>query len=90
MSTILGIVFMTGAGCASAVLELERTTVAYQVPCAIVIRAPVGNPFKLAQQKNEIGVPPAVTTLKKATRCGGKKVIWLKPRDGKRRYRCAT
>lgn len=97
MSQIIAIVLLAGAGCVSPVEQQPRTTVAHQVPCAIVVREPVGNPFKVAQQQTPIlgagsGVPSpsAKPAAKKPARCGGGKVIWLnRKKDGKRRYRCA-
>lgn len=95
MTTVIALVILTGAACSSPVEQADRVTVAYQVPCAIVIREPSANPFKVAQQPNSISVPPQIQSQKltrasKPARCGGGKVIWLKKRkDGKRRYRCA-
>lgn len=95
MTAVLALVILSGAACSSPLEQAARTTVAYQVPCAIVVRAPTGNPFKVAQQSNTVTVPPQIqsqklTRAKKPARCGGGKVIWLKKKkDGKRRYRCA-
>lgn len=89
MTNILAIVIMSGATCISPVEQSDalRLTIAGKTPCAIVIRAPVANPFKLAQQPNEISTPPVKVAPKKVTRCNGGKVIWFK-KNGKRRYRC--
>jgi hypothetical protein len=61
VTNILAIVILTGASCVSHVGHSEalRVTTASKVPCAVVIRAPVGNPFKAAQQPNTI--TPAAT-----------------------------
>jgi hypothetical protein len=94
MTNILAIVILTGASCMSQVGHSEalRVTTASKTPCAVVIRAPVANPFKVAQQPNEPAaaapVPPVKTVAKKQ-RCGGRRVIWFKNKSGKRRYRCA-
>jgi hypothetical protein len=90
MTAVIALIILTGAACASPVEQVDRATVAHKVPCAIVIREPVGNPFKLAQQPNAVTVPPMKTAAKKPARCNGGKVIWLKKKiTGKRRYRCA-
>lgn len=64
MSAIMAIVILSGAACSSPVEQAPRETVAYQVPCAIVIREPVANPFKLTQAQNEIA--PAAAPKAKA------------------------
>lgn len=90
MTAIIALVILTGAACSSPVEQQAATTIAHKVPCAIVIREPVGNPFKVAQQPNELTVPPIRTLAKKPARCNGGKVVWLKKKiGGKRRYRCA-
>lgn len=89
MSQVLAIVILAGVGCVSPLEEQARTTIAHQVPCAIVIRQPVANPFKIAQRQNEIALPPVKTVAKKPARCDGRKVVWLKKKSGKRCYRCA-
>ena len=60
MTPILGIVMLTGASCVSPVerSDVLNMTVVGKVPCAVVIRQPVGNPFKAAQEAN---APAAVT-----------------------------
>ena len=89
MSQIIAIVLLAGAACASPLEQQPRATVAHQVPCAIVIREPVGNPFKAVQQRNEVSMPPVKTVARKPARCNGGKVVWLKKKiNGKRRYRC--
>jgi hypothetical protein len=98
MSQVIAIVILAGAACASPLEQQPRATVAHQVPCAIVVREPVGNPFKIAQEPNRIlgagnsvYTPPAKPAAKKTSRCNGGKVIWLKKKkNGKRRYRCAS
>lgn len=54
MSSIIALVILTGAACSSPVEQAPRETVAYQTPCAIVVRAPTANPFKVAQAPNTI------------------------------------
>lgn len=88
MNSIVAIILISGSACASPLEHAERVTVAFQVPCAVVIRQPVTNPFKIAQQPNEISTPPV--NVAKSGRCNGGKVIWLKKKKNKpRRYRCA-
>jgi hypothetical protein len=89
MSQILAIVILAGVGCVSPVEQQARATVVHQVPCAVIIRTPVANPFKVVQQRNEVSMPPVKTVARKPARCNGGKVIWLKKKNGKRRYRCA-
>jgi hypothetical protein len=92
MNPIVAIIFLTGSTCNSPLEQAPGVTVAYQVPCAVVLRGPVGNPFKAAQAPNEPAAAPVAAPVKTAarkTRCGGGKVIWLKKKNGKRRYRCA-
>lgn len=62
MTNILAIVILSGASCISPVEQSDalRLTIAGKVPCAVVIREPVGNPFKAAQQPNTI-TPAAAT-----------------------------
>lgn len=60
MTPIVAIVILTGASCASPVEQLDRTTVAWQVPCAIVLREQSANPFKAVQQPNTITPAAAV------------------------------
>lgn len=62
MTAVIALVILTGAACSSPVEQAERTTVAYQVPCALVIREPTANPFKIAQASNAVSVdkPKAV------------------------------
>lgn len=62
MTNILAIVILSGASCISPVEQSDalRLTIAGKVPCAVVIREPVANPFKAAQQPNTI-TPAAVT-----------------------------
>lgn len=92
MNNIIAIVILSGASCISPIETSDalRVTLASKVPCAVVIKEPVANPFKAAQEANEPAaaapVPPIKTAAKKQ-RCGGKKVIWFK-RDGRLRYRC--
>lgn len=63
MNNILAIVILSGASCISPVEQSDalRLTIAAKTPCAVVIREPVGNPFKAAQAPNTI-TPAAVTT----------------------------
>lgn len=92
MSNILAIVILSGASCYSPVEQAPRMTVAYQVPCAVVIRQQSANPFKRLQEPNTIAPAPALArnAAGKGKRCGGGKVIWLKKKKNKpRRYRCA-
>jgi len=93
VSQILAIVILSGASCMSHVGHSEalRVTTASKTPCAVVIREPIANPFKAAQEVNEPAVLPAtppVKTAAKKQRCNGRKVIWFKNKSGKRRYRC--
>jgi len=94
VTNILAIVILSGASCVSPldVSDALKVTMASKTPCAIVIRQPVANPFKAAQEPNEPAaaapVPPVKTAGKKQ-RCGGRKVIWFKNKSGKTRYRCA-
>jgi hypothetical protein len=91
MNPIVAIIFLTGSTCNSPLEQAPGVTVAYQVPCAVVLRGPVGNPFKAAQEPNAPAAAPVVPPVKTAAkqRCNGGKVIWLKKKNGKRRYRCA-
>lgn len=89
MSQVIAIVILAGVGCVSPLEEQTRTTIVHQVPCAIVIRQPVANPFKIVQQPNQASLPPLKTVARKPVRCNGGKVVWLKKKNGKRRYRCA-
>lgn len=86
MSQLLGIVFFTGAVCISPVDVVERQTIVHRVPCAEPVRAPLANPFKLAQEQNVVTLPPPSKPTK-ASRCGAKKTVWF-VKNGKRRYRC--
>ena len=54
MTNILAIVILSGASCVSPVEQSDalRLTIAGKTPCAVVVRAPVGNPFKAAQMPN--------------------------------------
>jgi hypothetical protein len=64
MNTIVAIVFLSGASCYSSVEQSEvlRMTLATKTPCAIILREPVANPFKAAQQPNPVAaVKPAAT-----------------------------
>ena len=56
MTNILAIVIFGGATCISPVEQSDalRLTIAGKVPCAVVIREPVANPFKAAQMPNTI------------------------------------
>lgn len=56
MSQILAIVILSGASCISPVEQSDalKMTLAGKVPCAVVIREPIANPFKAAQQPNTI------------------------------------
>ena len=56
MTNILAIVILSGASCISPVenSDVLRMTVVGKVPCAVVIREPVANPFKAAQAPNTI------------------------------------
>lgn len=88
MSQLVAILFYTGAACISPVDSAGNTTTVYRVPCAEPIYAPVGNPYKVAQEQNALPVLPAPKAAKKATGlCGAKKVVWFK-KNGKKRYRC--
>lgn len=58
MTTVLALVILTGAACSSPVEQAARETIAWQVPCAIVIREMSANPFKVTQAQNTI-TPPA-------------------------------
>lgn len=62
MTNILAIVILSGASCISPVEQSDvlKVTVVGKVPCAVVIREPVANPFKAAQQSNTI-TPAAAT-----------------------------
>lgn len=62
MSKILAIVILSGAACVSPldVSDALKVTMASKVPCAVVIREPVANPFKAAQTANTI-TPAAAT-----------------------------
>lgn len=64
MSNILGIVILSGASCISPVEQSDalKMTVVKKVPCAVVIRAPIANPFKAAQQPNTITPAAAKVT----------------------------
>lgn len=89
MNQIIAIVMLSGAGCVSQFETTAQTTEVYRTPCALVIREPVANPFKIAQQPNQVSMPSVKTVVRKPARCNGGKVIWLKKKSGKRRYRCA-
>lgn len=72
MTNILAIVILSGASCVSPVEQSDalRLTIAGKTPCAVVVRAPVGNPFKAAQMPNTITAaaatkPPAFKYPKK-------------------------
>lgn len=56
MSNVIAIVMLSGASCFSHVGHLDalKMTVATKTPCAVVIREPVGNPFKAAQEPNKV------------------------------------
>jgi hypothetical protein len=62
MTNILAIVILSGASCISPVenSDVLKMTVVGKVPCAVVIREPVANPFKATQQPNTI-TPAAAT-----------------------------
>lgn len=66
MSAVIALVILTGAACSSPVEQEARETVAYQVPCAVVIREQFANPFKIAQAPNTItpAAPKAVPKYK--------------------------
>lgn len=56
MSKVLAVIMLSGASCVSPVetSDVLRVTMASKVPCAIVIRDPITNPFKVAQEPNTI------------------------------------
>ena len=62
MNSILAVVILTGASCISPVEQSDalKVTVVGKVPCAVVIRNPVANPYKVAQAPNTI-TPAAAT-----------------------------
>jgi hypothetical protein len=62
VNNILAIVILSGASCVSPldVSDALKVTMASKTPCAVVIREPVANPFKAAQQPNTI-TPAAAT-----------------------------
>lgn len=67
MSQILAIVILSGASCISPVegSDALKVTIAWKVPCAVVVREPVANPFKAAQETNKIAAPPVVKAATK-------------------------
>jgi len=71
MSNVFAIVMLTGAACSSPLDHAPAMTVAYQVPCAVVLREPVGNPFKVAQAPNEVSATPPIRKV--AAKKKGKK-----------------
>lgn len=73
MSNVIAIVMLSGASCFSHVGHLDalKMTVATKTPCAVVIREPVGNPFKAAQAPNEVRAAPPVKKV--AAKKNGKK-----------------
>lgn len=73
MSNVIAIVMLSGASCFSHVGHLDalKMTVATKTPCAVVIREPVGNPFKAAQAPNEVSAAPPVKKV--ASKKKGKK-----------------
>lgn len=62
MNAVVALVILTGAGCQSLIDTQPGITIAYKVPCAIVLREQSANPFKIVQQPNVITqakvVPP--------------------------------
>lgn len=62
MTNILAIVILSGASCVSPIETSDalRVTMASKVPCAVLIREPIANPFKAAQEPNT--VTPAAAT----------------------------
>ena len=62
MSQIIAIVLLSGASCVSHIDQSDalKVTLASKTPCAVVIREPIANPFKAAQQSNTI-TPAAAT-----------------------------
>lgn len=80
MTNILAIVILSGASCISPVEQSDalKVTVVGKVPCAVVIREPVANPFKAAQTANTITpaaatAPPIKKVAKKKTKKKRKK-----------------
>lgn len=51
---VVALIILTGVGCESPLEQRPGVTVAYRVPCAIVLHEQTANPFKLAQQVNVI------------------------------------
>ena len=78
MTNILAIVILSGASCVSPVEQSDalRLTIAGKTPCAVVVRAPVGNPFKAAQMPNTITAAAAKPkAVKKAVEKSKRKAI---------------
>lgn len=85
MSAVVALVILSGAACASPVEQAHRETVAYQTPCAIVIREQTANPFKIAQQPNTI--TPASATPKSTAKAKPKFKYPAKKKKQKRKAR---
>lgn len=75
MNTILAVVVLTGASCISPVEQSDalQMTVVGKVPCAVVIRNPVANPYKVAQEPNGISAAAPVPVVQKVAKKSKKK-----------------
>lgn len=70
MNSILAVVILTGASCISPVEQSDalKVTVVEKVPCAVVIRNPVANPYKVAQEPNGISAAAPVPVVQKVAK----------------------
>ena len=86
---LVDIVLLTGSMCISPVEQKPSETVAYKVPCAVLIYVPDANPFKRVQEANVVNVDsvPGVKKRKTSRLCGAKTAVWY-VKNNKRRYRC--
>lgn len=75
MNGILAVVILTSASCVSPVEQSNalKVTVVGKVPCAVVIRNPVANPFKVAQEPNVISAAAPVPVVQKVAKKTKKK-----------------
>lgn len=75
MNGILAVVILTGSTCISPVEQSDalKVTVVGKVPCAVVFRNPVTNPFKIVQEPNVISAAAGPVVQKVAKKSKKKK-----------------
>lgn len=75
MNGVLAVVILTSASCVSPVEQSDalKVTVVGKVPCAVVIRNPVTNPFKIVQEPNVISAAAPVPVVQKVAKKTKKK-----------------